>query len=118
MAGFVIDDPQNFGLKARVLLRVIGPALTDQGIAQPLADPVLTLYNSVGEVLRAIDNWSDDADAIALAATMQEVGAFALAPDSLDAAVVLDLPAGAYTLTATSADGSAGIALLEIYLVR
>lgn len=115
IAGFVITDPQNFDRTARVLLRVVGPKLADYGIQHPLADPVLTLYNAKGEVVRRVDNWSDDTDATALAATMKQVGAFDLQSGSKDAAVVLDLPAGAYTLHAT---GGEGVTLLEIYIVR
>jgi hypothetical protein len=140
IAGFVIVDPQDFARPAKILLRAVGPTLTTQGIQHPLADPVLTVYNSKGEVVAQNDNWSvSPADhptaSTDLAAAASQVGAFALPANSKDAALLVDLPAGAYTMSATggtglpaglSAVGSAqaeasakeGVVLLEIYLVR
>ena len=117
IAGFVIVDPQGFGRSARVLLRVIGPTLSQFGVAFPLADPVLTLFNAQGQVVARNDNWSDT-DPIGLAAAMQQVGAFSLPAASKDAAVLLDLPAGVYSVQATGATNATGVTLIEIYLVH
>ncbi|MCF3650691.1 hypothetical protein [Synoicihabitans lomoniglobus] len=110
IAGFVIVDPQNFGRSARVLLRAVGPALADYDIADPLADPVLTVFNAAGEIVATNDDWSAPD-----AATMAQVGAFSLSTGSKDAALAIDLPAGAYTM---HAGGGTGVVLLEIYLVE
>jgi hypothetical protein len=120
IAGFVIVDPQGFDRPARVLLRAVGPTLTTQGIAHPLENPILTLYDSASEVVAQNDDWSlapatDPTAPADLAAAMTQVGAFDLPPDSHDAALLLDLPAGAYSMHAT---GGSGVVLLEIYLVR
>jgi hypothetical protein len=118
IAGFVIVDPVNLDRSARVLLRATGPTLTTQGIAHPLANPVLTVFNAKGVVVAQNDDWAvgnTSADATTLAAAAKQVGAFELAANSKDAALLLDLPAGAYTIHAT---GGEGVALLEIYLVR
>ena len=117
IAGFVIADPQGFGRSARVLLRVIGPTLSQYGVAFPLADPVLTLYDAHGNVVARNDNWSDT-DPTGLAAAMQQVGAFSLPANSKDAAVLLDLPAGVYSVQATGATNATGVTLIEIYLVH
>lgn len=119
-AGFVIVDPQGFGRSVRVLLRAIGPALTGYGVASPLPDPMLTLYNAKGEIVTAVDNWSSALNADLTAATSAQVGAFPLASGSKDAAVVLDLPAGLYSFQSRAAPGTpdTGVTLLEIYLVR
>lgn len=119
IAGFVIVDPQGFSRTLRVLLRVVGPTLSQYGVASPLADPVLTLYNSSGQIVAANDNWSDGTtDAATLASVMAQVGAFPLPAGSKDAALLLDLPAGAYSVQATSTSGTNGIALTEIYVVH
>lgn len=118
IAGFVIVDPQHFERKARVLLRAIGPTLTSHGIAQPLANPVLTVFNNKGQVIAQNDDWSaatSSPDSSTLISAMKQVGAFELPATSKDAALLLDLPAGAYTMHAT---GGSGVVLLEIYLVR
>jgi hypothetical protein len=120
IAGFVIGDTENRGRSARLLLRAVGPTLTSQGIVHPLENPILTLYNSKGEVIAQNDDWSispadSPASAADLASAMKDVGAFELPASSKDAALLLNLPAGAYTMHAT---GGSGVVLLEIYLVR
>jgi len=120
IAGFVITDPLRFDSPLRVLLRVVGPTLSKYGVSAPLPDPVLTLYNSRGEVVATNDNWSSSPNAADIATASTQVGAFALASGSKDAAVLLDLPAGIYSIQAQSAPGSAdtGVTLVEIYVAR
>lgn len=105
-AGFVISG----GTKT-VLVRAIGPTLTDFGLSGALADPVLTLIDSSGSVVTTNDNWTP-----AQAEVMASVGAFALPTGSRDSTLIATLPPGTYTAQASSADGrSTGVALIEIY---
>jgi hypothetical protein len=55
IAGVIISGT---GAK-HVLIRAIGPSLTQSGISGALADPTLELHNSNGVVLFANDNWKD-----------------------------------------------------------
>ncbi len=106
IAGFVIA-----GAKAkRVLVRAIGPALTAFGVPGALADPHLRLYSSSGALVAENDNWAGN-DTSAAATS---VGAFALSPGTRDAAVVITLAPGAYTLL-VSPHGGDGVALAEVY---
>jgi hypothetical protein len=117
VAGFVIADPLGFGRSARLLLRAVGPTLAAQGISRPLENPVLDVFNAKGERVASNDDWAvgnTSGDQATLAAAMATVGAFALPATSQDAALLLDLPAGAYTL---HANGGTGVVLLEIYLM-
>jgi len=63
------------------------------------------------------DNWSEAGNATFTESTSADVGAFALSMGSADAALAIALLPGAYTVHVTSADGSAGTALVEIYAV-
>jgi hypothetical protein len=45
------------------------------------------------------------------------VGAFALATQSRDAALVATLPPGSYTAQVSGAGGTTGVALVEVYEV-
>jgi hypothetical protein len=114
IAGFVIADPQGFNRNARILLRAVGPTLAASGIQNPLTDPVLTVYSQKGERVAVSDHWFATNGPV-LAAAMKQVGAFALPETSKDSALLLDLPAGAYSMHAT---GGSGVVLLEIYLIR
>ena len=74
-----------------------------------LSDPVLTIYDSTGSVIATNDNWQDDNNAI-------HVQKNKLAPpNALDSAIVLHLPAGAYTAIVRGANGATGNALVEVY---
>ena len=46
---------------------------------------------------------------------MSSVGAFALAAESADSAMVLSLPPGAYTVQISGQDGASGVGLAEVY---
>jgi hypothetical protein len=110
IAGFVVDGT----LPKRLLLRAAGPTLAAFGVGGTLADPVLTLrpLNSA-TIVAANDDWAGTA---ALKAAFAGVGAFAFAEDtSRDAAVVIELPPGAYTATVSGKGGTTGVALVEVY---
>lgn len=107
IGGFVIS-----GGPAKVLLRGIGPGLAQFNVPTPMADPQLSLFSGQTQI-GANDNWSGQPVADAAAA----VGAFALATGSKDAASLLTLPAGSYTVHVAGVGGGAGAALVEIYAV-
>lgn len=111
-SGFVIS-----GQSARtVLVRAIGPALTPFGVADALARPQLTVFQS-NNTVATNDTWSKDADTIkTLTDAFDRAGAFRLPEEgSRDAAMILTLQPGAYTMQVQSADGRSGAALLEVY---
>ncbi len=104
IAGFVIAGS---GAK-RMLVRAVGPGLAAFGLTGTVPDPTVSVVRD-GTVLAANDRWNAvDAGAFA------ELGAFALPPGSLDAAVVTSLAPGAYTTPVGAGNGS-GVVLLEVY---
>lgn len=97
----------------QVLIRAIGPGLAPFNVPGTLVDPSLQVLSAGGTVLASNDNWDS-----ALAPTFVRVGGFPLSPGSRDAAVIVNLPAGAsYTVQVAGADGGTGEALVEIYEV-
>jgi sugar lactone lactonase YvrE len=98
-----------------LLIRGIGPGLTQYGVAGVLAAPQVTVFNSSGASIGANTVWGGGS---ALAAVFAEVGAFALPAGSADSALVITLPAGAYTVEVSGANGTSGIALVEVYEVN
>lgn len=109
-AGFVIGG----NTERTVLIRAIGPTMeTLFGIEGAIADPRLALYSGQTQ-LAANDNWGGDPT---LAAISARSGAFPLPAKSRDAALLLTLQPGAYTLNVAGTDGLSGIALIEIYEV-
>ncbi|MEZ5278480.1 MAG: carboxypeptidase regulatory-like domain-containing protein [Opitutaceae bacterium] len=112
--GFVIG-----GESAKtVLIRGVGPKLADYEVTGVLEDPTLRLFRA-GEATPMLtnDNWSDAANAAELAAAAETVGAFALDAGSKDAAVLVTLEPGSYTVKVAGAGGTEGVALVEVYEV-
>ncbi|MDP3070224.1 MAG: immunoglobulin domain-containing protein [Opitutaceae bacterium] len=96
-----------------LLIRAVGPGLAQFGVPGTLADPQLSVQ-PLGHNFAVVtnDNWGGDP---ALAAAFVQAGAFALAPASRDAAVVLRLPPGGYSVVVSGVGATTGTALVEIY---
>jgi arylsulfate sulfotransferase len=105
IGGFIVTGTES----KKVVLRVLGPSLSNSGVTGTLPDPVLTLHDSTGSVIATNDDWQSDPGAAELTANK-------LAPsDLLEAATVQTLAPGAYTVVATGKDLDSGIGLVEAY---
>jgi hypothetical protein len=101
----------------RVLIRGVGPGLVAQGVAGALVDPKIIVYRG-SSVIAENNDWSSDASAAAqVAAAEAAAGAFHLQNGSKDAAVVLTLAPGPYTVHVAGVNDTTGVALVEIYEV-
>lgn len=98
----------------RVLVRAVGPALGAFGVAGALPDPNLTVFGGNGAVLGSNDDWGVGPGAAEIVAAASSAGAFAPQSGSKDAALVLTLNPGNYTLQIAGKD-SGGVALVEVY---
>jgi len=108
VTGFVVGGSTSKPL----LLRGIGPGLTQFGIVGTLASPTLQLFNSAGQLLATNSGWGGSTS---LATLFTQVGAFSLSPTSADAAISTTLAPGAYTIQLSGAGGGTGKGLIEIY---
>jgi hypothetical protein len=105
IGGFVVGDVA----KTNVIVRALGPSLAAAGLTGTLSDPMLTIFDANGSAIASNDNWQDDIHA----SDIQKNG---LAPaNAAESALVLHLPAGAYSGVVSGVGGAAGVALVEIY---
>ena len=105
ISGFIVGDVDS----ATVIVRAIGPSLTSHGVSGVLSDPTLEIYDSTGSIIASNDNWLDDVNWV-------DIRKNALSPtDERESALVLHLPAGAYTAIVRGANGATGNALVEVY---
>jgi arylsulfate sulfotransferase len=105
IGGFIVGDVAN----ASVVARALGPSLASAGVTQPLADPVLTVYDSEGSAIASNDDWPEESNST----DIQKAG---LAPaNAAESALALFLPAGAYSAIVRGVDDSTGVGLLEVY---
>ena len=121
-AGFVIAGTGDLTL----LIRGVGPTLADYGVSDVMGDPTLRVISSAtGADVGFNDDWANDgvasegSSASDLRTAASTVGAFALREDSTDAALLVTLPPGVYTVQMDAYDNmSPGTGLVEIYEVR
>ncbi len=107
MIGGLIIGPSDRG-DATVLVRAIGPSLTDLGVANALQDPVLELHGPDGDTITTNDNWRDTQEA--------EITATGLKPKKdAESATLQTLAPGNYTAIVRGAAGTTGIGLVEVY---
>ena len=111
--GFVVQGD----LPSRVLIRAVGPSLENQGVAGFLANPQITVYDIAGTPIASNDGWLNLWDPSQIAEASQLVGAFPLNGDSEDAAIIIDLEPGLYTVIASGENETTGVALVELYAI-
>jgi WD40 repeat protein len=102
IGGFIITGTQ----PKTVIVRGLGPSLAVPGA---LADPVIEVHGSSGELLATNDNWMD-------AATRQQIIDSGLAPtNDLESALWGVINPGAYTVILSGKNGGTGVGLVEVY---
>jgi hypothetical protein len=110
IGGFILGQGSG---SANVVVRGIGPSLSQFGLNNVLADPTLELRDSNAALLIANDNWQDDP------ASAAQLALRGLAPPNpLESAVIATLPSGLFTAILAGKNGSTGIGLVEIYHVQ
>lgn len=109
IAGFIVRG----GASKRLLVRGIGPSLTNNGQPLPgrLADPILELHDATG-IVAANDNWADD--------KKQQILDTGIAPtSSQESAILTQLPSSSdgigYTAVLKGVNGGTGIGTIEVY---
>jgi len=106
IGGFIISGTA----PKHVLVRAIGPSLTQFGVPNALPDPVLELHGPGGFITITNNNWRDDPTQEAL------ILATGLAPsNNLESAIDANLDPGAYTAVVRGNNNSAGVALIEVF---
>ena len=93
----------------KILVRAIGPSLTQFGVSGALGDPTLTIVDSNSVQVGFNDNWVNDPN-------RQDVIDTGIAPSNeKESALVRTLAPGAYTAKVAGAGNTSGVALVEIY---
>jgi hypothetical protein len=91
-----------------LVFRGLGPSLATS-VANPLPNPMLTLYDGFGQIIATNDNWQDDPNSAGVIAA-------GLAPNNvLESAILTVLLPGSYTAILSDATGATGVGLIEIY---
>ena len=113
IGGFIVQGSQ----PKRVIIRAIGPELTQFGVPDVLANPTLELHNGAGALIASNDNWPTTIlGGIITQDQVQEILSSGRAPaDTRESAIIADLPAGNYTAILRGVSSTTGVALVEVY---
>jgi hypothetical protein len=101
----------------RVIVRALGPELTQYGVPDALANPTLELHDGTGALIASNNNWvTTIIGGIITAGQVHEIQASGYAPsDPFESAIIADLPAGNYTAIVRGVNNLTGVALVEVY---
>ena len=111
IGGFSLGGSSEY--PTRLVVRAIGPSLTQFGINNALSNPTLELFDHNGQRVAFNDNWTDDSN------QASQLQALKIAPgNGAESAVVTTLPPGLYTAVVAGKDGGVGIGLIEVYAVQ
>jgi hypothetical protein len=116
--GFTIDGPDS----RTVLIRAVGtdglaPLLVPGTLADPKID--LVLQGTPNTTVGSNDNWGDAANFAAIKNASAAVFAFGIPEDGNDAAMLVTLAPGSYTVVTTGTpDTDTGVVIVEIYEVQ
>jgi hypothetical protein len=94
----------------QVLIRAIGPSLSGSGVANPVSDPALALFDANGQKIGTNDNWGDNQQALIMATGFTPT-------NTLESAILVTLASGSYTAIVSDKNGGTGVALVEVFAV-
>ena len=113
IGGFIV---QGSGPK-RVIIRAIGPELTQFGIPDALANPTLELHNGSGALIATNDNWQTTIlGGIITSNQVSDIQNSGHAPTAAsESAIIANLQPGNYTAIVRGVSNANGVVLVEVY---
>jgi sugar lactone lactonase YvrE len=92
----------------KMIVRALGPTLSNFGVANALANPTLELRDINGNLIQSNDNWRSTQQA--------EIIATGLQPSyDAESAIVATLAPSNYTMIVRGVNNTTGVALVEVY---
>ena len=113
IGGFIVQG----NTPKRVILRAIGPELTQHGVPDAMSNPTLELHDATGALIASNDNWMTTIiGGIITSNQVAEIRASGHAPrDGRESAIIAELPPGNYTAIVRGVNNTTGVALVEVY---
>ena len=106
IGGFIVQRTST-----KVIMRAIGPSLSQSGVQGTLQDPVLELRDGSGSLIVSNDDWRSTQE--------QQIIDTTVPPrDDRESAIVATLIPGNYTAIVQGKNNSTGVALVEVYQLQ
>jgi hypothetical protein len=107
IAGVIVHGPDN----ESVIVRGLGPTLSQFGVPSVLADPFLSLRDGNGNEVSNNDNWKES--------QQSKIQSSGYAPhNNLESAILITLAPGNYTAILSGKNNTTGNALVEVYALN
>jgi hypothetical protein len=104
IGGFIVTGDVN----KSVLVRGLGPTLTQFGVVGVLADPFLELHDGTGALIVSNDNWKDTQQAAIMTTGKAP-------PNDSESAILRTLAPGNYTAILRGKNNATGVGTVEVY---
>ena len=104
-------------LPSRVLIRAIGPGLEKKEVAGVLEFPEITVFNILREPIAHNDGWGNLWNPAEINEASALVNTQPLDEGSEDAAIILELEPGLYTVKVNGENDTTGVALVEVFAI-
>jgi hypothetical protein len=122
IGGFIVTG----NAPKKIIVRAVGPELSDLGVPGALQDTTLELHDGTGALLGTNDDWQTTQTVGAITADQSaDIQASGVAPtDARESAIIATLapydpnvggPVGLYTAIVRGKDGTTGVASVELY---
>ena len=113
IGGFIVQGAQ----PKSVIVRAIGPELTQYGVPNPLANPTLELHDGTGALIASNNNWATTIiGGIITANQVHDIQTSGYAPgNGFESAIIATLLPGNYTAIVRGVNNTTGVALAEVY---
>ena len=100
-----------------VIIRAIGPELTQYGVPNALANPTLELHDGTGALIASNNDWATTIiGGIITANQVRDIQASGYVPaDGRESAIIATLPPGSYTAIVRGVNNTTGVGLVEVY---
>jgi hypothetical protein len=113
IGGFIVQGTE----PKTVIVRAIGPELTQHGVPDALANPTLELHDETGALIASNDNWVQTIiGGIITTNQVRDIRNSGHAPtDSRESAIIATLQPSNYTAIVRGVNNTTGVGLVEVY---
>jgi hypothetical protein len=113
--GFIVGGPA--GSTKKIIVRALGPSLTQLGVSDALANPILEIRGANNELLVTNNDWTaTESGEIIAGDQFAEINGSGLAPSNdLESAIIAHLSPGSYTAIVRGVGETTGTGIVDAY---
>lgn len=113
--GFIVQGPA--GSSKKIMVRAIGPSLSQFGVSDALQNPTLEIHDASGNTVATNNDWKiTQTGGLITGNQFAEINGSGIAPtNDLESAVIVSLTPGSYTAVVRGAGNSVGTGVVDAF---